>query len=394
MKQHIIIYTFALVSIFAPQLRADVYDDAAAAVFKGSPRLQELKQQSAAEILSLNADNALAPLDLDFESLWSHDGEHRWSAGISQSFDFPGAYRARAKERDAMLQASRMEIRANYISEVQLAYELLVEIAYCNKAITLEEKIVKDMTDMVTMLETSFKNGEATILEVNRSKIELANSHITLCDYVERRHSAEVELITLGYNVANEDVNYPASTLLPLEQYLAAVNSDPTVQYYIEQQSTLKAGVKSHKLESMPGFSVGYVHSFEENTHFNGFSISLSLPVYAAKNKINAARARADAAMWSIDAARIERESVISVQYSAAQSNKELVDMLSPVFYQTDHLYLLNKAFKGGQISAIEYLRETAYFHESERDFLDVEYQYKLSIVKLNTPLIDYGDIW
>ncbi|MDE7387257.1 MAG: TolC family protein [Muribaculaceae bacterium] len=391
MKQHIIIYTLTLAMLVSLKMQADVYDDAAVAVFNGSPRLQELRQQSAAEILSLKADNALAPLDLDFESLWSRDGEHRWSTGISQSFDFPGAYRARAREREALLQASRMELRASYIAEIQRAYELLVEVAYCNKAIALEEKIVKDMTDMTAMLETSFKNGEATILEVNRSKIELANCHISLRDYVERRSSAVAQLVTLGCNVESADVNYPIFTLMPLEQYLVAVNDDPTVQYYVQQQSAVTAGVKSRKLESLPGISIGYVHEFEENTHFNGFSVSLSLPVYAARNKVKAARARVDAAKWSIDAARIERESVITVQYSAAQANKQLFDMLSPVFYQTDHLSLLNKAFMGGQMSAIEYLRETSYFHESERDFLDVEYQYRLSLVKLNTPLSDFG---
>ena len=50
MKQHIIIYILMLASLVSLKMQADVYDDVAVAVFNGSPRLQELRQQSAAEI--------------------------------------------------------------------------------------------------------------------------------------------------------------------------------------------------------------------------------------------------------------------------------------------------------------------------------------------------------
>ncbi len=366
--------------------QGDVYKHVADQIISGNPKLKELKYEIESQHLSKKAENMLPPLDLDFEAVWSTErNEKKWSFGVSQSFDFPGAYRARKKEIKANYQANQKLFQASYINELQQAYELLIDVAYCNKAIDLSQTIVNDLKDIEELLNNAFNRGESTILEVNKAKIEYANNLVVLRDFKERRESCINKLKNLGCSILPDGtIDYPIAELLDVDKYISLLNEDPDIEYLIRVQKAKELGIKVKLMEGLPEINVGYVHEFEEGVSFNGFSIGLSLPSYSGFKLKEAARAEALAADWSTRAARIEKESSIYTLHSQAVAMRELYDLLAPVFYQTNHLRLLGKAFNGGQLSAIEYLREVSYFNESEKNFLEVEYRYQLALMGLN----------
>ncbi len=365
---------------------ADVYDDIIAQIDENNASLKALRYENISEIAELQMDNNLSETEVEFEHVWAaRGGEKKWNAGISQSFDFPGAYIARRREIAARRSAFELKYRAERADVVLRARELLIEIAYCNKAIALEEAIVADMQSINDMLSKAYSGGDATILEVNRSKIELANNMVKLNELSERRHSCISELGSLGCDITDTGaIVYPLSRLETIDDYYMQIDDSPYVAYYQQQKRAEALGVKSRKMEMLPGIKVGYVHEYEDGTSFNGFSVGLSLPIFSSRGKKALAKALEAQADWNEAAARVERRSVIDVEYHSAESSKQLVDLLAPVFYSNNHIELLHKAFKGGQMSAIDYLREVTYFRESEWDFLQVELDYHLSLARLN----------
>lgn len=384
MKKFIIMVSAFIAGVCC--VNADVYNDIITQIEENNASLKALRYGNISEMAELQMENNLSETEVEFEHVWaSRGGEKKWNAGISQSFDFPGAYAARKRELAARREAFDLKYKAELTNVVLRAHELLIEIAYCNKAIALEEAIVEDMKSISGMLAVAYEGGDATILEVNRSKIELANNMVKLNELIERKNSCESELVSLGCSVFDMGaISYPIETLGSIDDYYMQIDKDPFVAYYQQQKRAEALGEKSRKMEMLPGLKVGYVHEYEDGTSFNGFSVGLSLPIFSNRGKKALSKALAAQADWNETAARVERRSVVDVEYRRAESKKQLVYLLGPVFYNNKHTDLLLKAYKGGQMSAIDYLREVTYFRESEWDFLQVELDYHLALARLN----------
>ena len=141
-----------------------------------------------------------------------------------------------------------------------------------------------------------------------------------------------------------------------------------------------------NKGKRLPEFKVGYVHEVEDGISFNGFSFGLSLPfIYGNINKeMAASRSRMKAEEFKAQQARIEREAAIDVDFKQVEKLGELYYRLVELYQIDNHLTLLSKAFNGGQISAIEYIREVEFYRTSELSFLEVERDYYISLCRLN----------
>jgi len=369
---------------------ADAYEDVMRQVEANNASLHALRQENMAEQSSMKIDGNLSATEVEFEHVWARDGgERKWSIGVSQEFDFPGVYVARRKEMQARREALELKYRAELTDVVVRAWDLLIEIAYCNKAIELEQAIVNDMNGISELLSRAYDNGESTILEVNRSKIELANNMVRLREVKERKNACVIELRSLGCIISDDKlVTYPLATLRTLQEYQSLLENDPLVAYYQQLKRAELLGGKTRKMEMFPGIKVGYIHEYEDGMSFNGFSVGISLPFFSNRGKRALSKAMQLKSDWSETAARVERESAVDVAYNKAAMSKELIDVLAPVFYKNNHVELLLKAYKGGQMSVIDYLREITFFRESEWNFLQLEMDYHVALNQLNKSLM------
>lgn len=382
-----IICSFVLLTGGTGTVVADVYDDIVKDLEVNNISLQSLREESIAEITSTRIEGNLPATDVEMEHVWSgRGGERKWSIGVAQEFDFPGVYYARNREIKVRREALYLKYKASLTDLVIQARELLTDIAYCNKAIELESTIVEDMKSMCEFLERSYSKGESTILEVNRAKIELANNMVKLRGLNDRRIEALRQLKAMGCDIGTGlDVNYRMASLGSLDEYRAKIETNTAVAYYKQLKRAEILGGKTRMREMYPGFKIGYVHEYEEGTSFDGFSIGLSLPLFSNRGKRALSKSLELKAEWDEVAARVERESVIDVEYNKARSCKDLIDILGPVFNGTNHAALLGKAYRGGQMSVIDYLREVTYFRESEWDFLELEMEYFKSLNRLES---------
>ncbi len=126
------------------------------------------------------------------------------------------------------------------------------------------------------------------------------------------------------------------------------------------------------------------MHEFEENTHFNGFSIGLSLPSWNVKATRRASEARALEAAFAAEALRTEAMQQLRSEYIRARSFKEQIAAFAPAVEGVNNIALLRRALDGGELSLLEYLQESAYFIQAMREFIRLNHDYALSLAILS----------
>lgn len=169
-----------------------------------------------------------------------------------------------------------------------------------------------------------------------------------------------------------------------LEEYqLAATDRNPQKRYLRASLEQAEAQVKAEKSGSLPGFSVGLEHENEMGEKFNGVSLSISLPFLTKRHSVKRARLAASALEIREQAAREDELWRTVADYKRAKRLGEHLAKLGPVVNSVDNTGLLKKAYEGGELSLIDYLRELAYFTEAQRDYLELEQGYWETMMSL-----------
>ena len=111
-------------------------------------------------------------------------------------------------------------------------------------------------------------------------------------------------------------------------------------------------------------------------SHFNGFSVGVTLPVYSRKHSLAAVRSRRMAAEFSSESLRMQLEQTVRVDFAGATTLRSQIALYAPVVENVNNLALLRKALDGGQLSLLDYLQEVSYFLRARLDFIDLNTEY------------------
>ena len=382
-----LIFSAGLLSV--PGIHGNIYKDCYGQLLINNRELQSMKAEAMAEIYSAMSENGLQAPEIEFDRLWAKNADPRWSLSVSQSFEFPGIYKARKKGRKALEESLNLQYEAYYLDLKLRVTELLVNLSYLNRAIDIQSQVVEDMEELENLLGRAFTEGEVSIIDRNNSRLERGNAMMTFSDLSIQRKEVLQELTKLGvYDIEGriKDVNYPIFELKSRDEYSSELNNDPLINYYISMHKTMIMQQNVNKWKRLPELKVGYVHEYEDGASFNGFSIGISLPfLYGNINKeMGAKRSQMKAEELKAEQARIEREVALDLDFDQTEKLGSLYNKLADLYRIDGHLALLGKAFKGGQISAIEYIREVEFYRTSALSFLEVERDYYLAMSRLN----------
>lgn len=357
-------------------------------VVANSPTLQADRLRMESELEALKNENTLSNPEVEFERLWrSDEGENRWSAGISQEIDWPGTYGARRKAISALARAQDAETSAAEINERVRASQTIIGIIAARKEIAILEEIHTSMQQLEAKLLTAWNHGEATILDVNKVKIETIRSASRLETARTQLRSLEGELnaMTGGDVVITipADLDMPVTPLKSENAYLEAMESSPMLAALNLALEASECQTTLAKTSRLPGFSIGYNHAYEDGAHFNGFSIGMTLPVWSRKHNTKSAADNAMAARFDVIARRTQLASQIHTDYSNAESLYSQMGQYGPLVEGVNNLTLLRKAFDGGELNLLNYLQEVNYFLEARLDYLSLTKEYAMLATSL-----------
>lgn len=357
-----------------------------------SPKIEEARNSDRSEVLKLRSENRLSQPELEFEHLWpKHSGENRWSIGISQSFDFPTLYSQRSKQAgivDELMQAERFAREC----ELRYAVELeLIDLAALNKRESIYAARRERLERIMQMVERAATAGELTVMELNRVKLDHART-ILLLDDIEPERATIIENISALTGLESTDIQYliPSTKSFPyLETEVEAptaaeLNQLPAMSSLRLAKDAAQQTEKIAKMSRLPGVSLGYRHAFEEGMHFNGFSVGITLPVYSDKSKRLAAEAESAALANATDSKRNEIMAAATARCIAANKLLRQIEILKAPLNDTANREVLIKAYKGGEMSLLEMLRELEPFDEAELELLDLRIRYQKAAAALS----------
>lgn len=366
------------------------FDDAVAEIIDNNLSRRADDARSRASVENSRADNTLAPLDAEFTRLWGKS-ENKWSLSVSQSFDWPGIYAARKAA------AGKEEIASRYLLESKVfelrtqARSVLVDLIHNAKLIEMSE----DLVARVSMLEEKCRKGvetaDVTRLDYNKAAIELIMVRQELETLRAERVSLIAELTALNGGrdvqpmVAAVGSDYPALPSVTAEMVSSGVIAERDPQYAAAKAAAdaARAQARVARMSSLPGFSVGYEHELEGEDHFNGFSVSLSLPVWGKRRQVKAAALDSEAALLDAEMEMVKISAALSADLKKLESLRRLLDAYEPVVNNDSNSRLLQKAFDAGQINFITFIEETNYFHEARKEYLNTLYEYNRTLVSL-----------
>ena len=383
-----IIFAAAVLATATAGARTLSQAEAIDTIIGNNTRLKALRANAEADYQSdLYEAKRLNDPEVEFEHLWGPDDNKKWNIGVSQSFDWPGAYGKRIRTAESRCQAWTYRYAAEELSLRTSAKEAFAMGVYARRRLDLLQRVYENMDSLRNYITTGYRDGQLTILDVKKIQLELYGLRARIADVSQESMQAGAELAALNDgNALDADFGaYPAEPMYDLSRYLeyaSSANPDVTAAEATAKSARLDADAVA--ASRMPGFTVGYRHAFEEEQHFNGFAIGVSLPVYSRSRAVKAAKLRATASGFDAAEASASARSAVTAAYSVAEKRRNALSELNDVTLDESYPRLLLMAYKGGQINVITYIQELNYYLSAREARLDAEYQLRLALITLN----------
>lgn len=352
--------------------------------------LKALAHEHKAEAIELNAAGRLTSQpEVEYEHLFS-GGEKKWNIGVTQSFDWPDVYRRRKQEADKRIGAFTYLYAAEQRRVAREAMQLLDNAVYVHKQLRLSDLLIDNITTLKQKISTAYDHGQVTLLDVKKLDFELYTLTAKRADLEQESDNITAQLTALngGTPLSVDIAEYAPQQLLAQADYKRiAVEDNPTVKASLAMADAQRLASRTAAAERLPGFSIGYRHAYEERTHFNGFAIGLSLPVFTTKSASVAADTRALAVEFDAGETIAALNARIDASYADVLRRGAALKEMAKVALDNKYPELLLMAYNGGQINVITYLQELGYFQSARSEYLTAEYNYVVSLTDLNALL-------
>lgn len=345
----------------------------------------------AVDMEDLKSSNNLQDPEIEIGYLWGEKPTgNKWNVSVSQGFDWPGAYSARAKGIKAAQEVIGLTRRAGLLSRMLEVKQAMIDVVYSAKNMMLTRQMTDTIASMCAISRKAMEGGEITRLDMNMIEIvrigmeeELRTAVADFDDKVAaltvlnngRDCSALVERLT----------DYPDEMILPLESYQRQITeNDPMIQAGRKQMKTDENMVRASQMMSYPGVSVGYTYENEGDERWHGVTFGLTLPIFSNRHVTSKSRLTAMQNRLKAETALNEATVMIENDRRKALDLYRNYTKYDKVINGDDNIALLRKAYRAGQMTCIEYLTEVKFFLDARRTFLQTEYLYHLALARLN----------
>ena len=366
--------------------------DVVASVEQNNARLKAARARVSSDSIALRASNNLEDPRVAFEyNFGSKNVGDKWAIGVSQGFEWPSIYSERSRANnhriDALSAAERAE-RADLILNTRL---LCLDLIYTNRQIEAQDLILKNVDELYNLYNKAFEHGEASIIDINKIKIERIAAVQALDELKSKRNSLKEQLAGLNGNKSIDGVNldllddYPADELAAIEAYRSLYSTNnPQAEYFTHIDNSTRSDVKVARMGWLPKLELGYQYTNELGDGFNGVTVGASIPLFSNKRKVAAAKAEAITNELNRNTYRNDVETQLKADYAQAVALKSQLTQYFDIIADDNNFTVLRKALDGGQITLLNYLLELRYFLDAKNKYLDLEHSYHATIASLS----------
>lgn len=379
----------ALVALVAVcPLRAQDIGGILESVERNNKELQALQKANEAALLEAKSGNALEDLSLEYSPFYQKgvSGMASSELVITQGFDFPTLYSSRRKAGQLQEEALGLEYRLARRDILLQAELLCFDLIHLGRAKALLDKRCTNAEKLLALFEKRLAAGGATLIEVNKIKMDRMNIET---EKVQNGIARQTALQALG--VLNGDVpftfeaaDYPS--LPQLEDSAALVSRMVATDYGLlaARANALVAGqnVKVEQQSWIPKFEVGYRRNTETGEASHGFLVGGTIPLFSSRHRQKMARAQQAGAHLQEENARIQAENQARGLLRQLYQLKQALDVYD-VDLLDNTLEILRKAVENGELSLIDYYVEADAIYANLQAYLSLERQYQGTLAEI-----------
>ena len=345
------------------------------------------KNREAAE-LELKAANNPEALSIEYSPFFRRgtDGMASSELVVSQGFDFPTLYAARRKAARLQSEVLRQEYATARRDLLLQAESLCLDMVYQKSAAALLEKRRMNSGKLLALFEKRLQEGDATILEVNKIKMDRMAVETEFAQLAAARQTTLHALLALngGEPYPFEQISEypplpPESEEALYEQYIA---SDPAL---LTARATLEASAQEVRISRqgwLPSLEIGFRRNTETGEASHGFLVGGSIPLFSNRGKVKAARARQHSAELAQEQAEQQAEADIQSLYNEAVRLRASMQAYDTALMNRT-LDALKQAVEAGQLSVLDYFVEAETVYQNQEKLAELENRYHKAVARL-----------
>ena len=299
---------------------------------------------------------------------------------LRQGFDFPTLYYSRNRSGKLQQKALDMQQLAARREILLQAKNLCLDLIRLNKEQALLTERKKNADELLTFFEKRLNEGDATLIEVNKIKMERMSIQTEMSQNIAAHRTALQSLLAMNGNLplSFSENSYPevASINSYDALYDEVMLSDASLKAADATARTTTQEVGISKQNWLPKLEVAYRRNTSLNEASNGFLVGGSIPLFSNRKKIKIAKAQALSAQLQLENTRLQLTAQVQSQFNEMQQLKEALSVYD-VQLMENTLKMLKEAVLAGQLSIIEYYVEAEGIYRNMQAYLEVENQYQ-----------------
>ena len=385
MKQ--IIYILLSVLTISAQAQ-DSFDNVLKEIEINNTTLKAYREKANADKIGNKTGINMANPEVEFGYLWgSPSGEgNRVDLNVTQSFDFPTAYRYKTQLSDGKNQQVDMIYDQQKVEILQQARLICVELVYQTKMNKILSDRLKQARELSDAYQKSFDQGNIDVLERNKTKLNLLNAEKALQINEVDLNLSKSELQRLNGGLDITEFNRFSDFTFPLNfiEWFAIVKANNPSLRIAEQEVALSR--KQEQLTralNLPKITAGYASERVSGTTFQGVSVGVSIPLWEGKNTVKHQKAQTVALQMQHEDSELQFRNTLKNQYDKAKKLSLLLKEYEDALSVTSSQDLLKMALDKGQLSLINYLLELSVYYETVDKYLETERDYQLAVAEL-----------
>lgn len=382
-----IIYILLSVLVLSAQAQGS-FDNVLKEIEMNNTTLKAYREKANADKIGNKTGINMANPEVEFGYLWgSPSGEgNRVDLNVTQSFDFPTAYRYKTQLSDVKNQQVDMIYDQQKVEILQQARLICVELVYQKKMNIILSDRLKQARELSDAYQKSFDQGNIDVLERNKTKLNLLNAEKALQINEVDLNLSKSELQRLNGGLDITEFNRYSDFTFPLNfiEWFAIVKANNPSLRVAEQEVALSR--KQEQLTralNLPKITAGYASERVSGTTFQGVSVGVSIPLWEGKNTVKHQKAQTVALQMQHEDSELQFRNTLKNQYDKAKKLSLLLKEYEDALSVTSSQDLLKMALDKGQLSLINYLLELSVYYETVDKYLETERDYQLAVAEL-----------
>lgn len=334
----------------------------------------------------------LAPQNPEFEFnyLWGNPaaiGDRR-DFSIRQSFDFPTAYIYKRRISNSKNDQVELVYRKKRSEVLLQAQVICVKLTYFN-ALKIElNNRYANAQKIAEAYKAKFSNGDISILEYNKSQVNLLNVSKELENNKLERDALILELASLNGGRTMEFTdsifelkNFPDD----FDQWHASIEANnPHLQWAKQEIAIAKNQANLNSAMAWPKLYAGYLRESGGGEQFQGVSLGITIPLWENQNTVKYARSKTVAMQSAENHAKTRFYADLKTAHTRVNILRKNVEDYRQKLAQYNSSELLGKAFHKGELTLTEYMYERSIYFESIVQMLQMEMDLGLAYAELN----------